>query len=61
MDSVSPAAVRMSRSLRLMYLKEHFLEVILWTDPGRNGITEEDEILNDTVRIDVYHRTDAAE
>lgn|SRR6218665_3881744 len=48
-------------SVLWMYLEEHFLEVILWADPGRNGITEEDEILNDSVRIDIYHRTDATE
>ena len=38
-----------------MYLVKHFFEIVLGTDPGSNGITEKDEVLNDSRWVVLDH------
>ena len=38
-----------------MYLVKHFFEIVLGTDPGSNGITEEDEVLDDSRWVVLDH------
>ena len=42
------------------YFVEHLLEVILGVDPGRYSVTEEDEVLHHSTRVDTDHVTHAA-
>ena len=41
------------------YFVEHLLEVILGVDPGRYSVTEEDEVLHHSARVDTDHVTHA--
>jgi hypothetical protein len=40
-----------------MYFDKLFLEIRPWTDPGSDGVAEEDEIVHDAARIYSYHVT----
>ncbi len=47
--------------VQFSHLVEHFLQVGFGVDPGRNGITEEDEILNNSCWVHSDHVTHPAE